>query len=187
MDETAQRTDEVPVPTARQVLVRTLPVAAVVIIGLPLAIQLVLGESGETRTIWWPVPLLAVFGIAMLVHHFTKAPRPRFDKRVGQAQWKPAFAAAAKTGALPEHPDARKAVGVIACLSIEALVGAVAIVLTFLLCAPFVPAFPWLAALGGPVLLTVVYALRARRAWGYLRVLHTAECTGWRPATPAGH
>lgn len=178
MDETAQRTTEVPVPTAGQVLVRTLPVAAIVIIGLPLVIRLVLDENGGTRTIWWPVPLLAVFGLAMLVHHFAKAPRPRFDKRVGQAQWKQAFAAAAKTGALPEHPDVRKAVGVIACLSIEGLVGAVAIVLAFLLCAPFAPAFPWLAALGGPVLLTVLYAFRARRAWVYLRVLHTVEHTG---------
>jgi hypothetical protein len=178
MDETAQRTDKVPVPTAGQVLVRTLPVAAVAIIGLPLVVRLVLDENGETRTVWWPVPLLAVFGIAMLVHHFAKAPRPRFDKRVGQARWKQAFAAAAKTGALPEHPDVRKAVGVIACLSIEALVGAVAIVLAFLLCAPFAPALPWLAALGGPVLLTVVYAFRASRAWAYLRALHIAERTG---------
>ena len=56
--------------------------------------------------------------------------------------------------------------------------GAVAIVLAFLLCAPFAPAFPWLAALGGPVLLTVLYAFRARRAWVYLRVLHTVEHTG---------
>ena len=63
-------------------------------------------------------------------------------------------------------------------LCIEGLVGAVAIVLAFLLCAPFAPAFPWLAALGGPVLLTVVYAFRARRGWVYLRALHSADRTG---------
>ncbi|GAA1749804.1 hypothetical protein [Kocuria aegyptia] len=178
MDHPAQRTNEVPVPTAGQVLVRTLPVASVLILGMPLAIQLVLDESGETRTIWWLVPLLAVFGLAVLVHHYAKAPRPGFDKRVGQAQWKQVFAAVAKTGDLPGHPDVRKAVGVVACLSIEALVGAVAIVIAFLLCAPIAPAYPWLAALGGPALLTVVYALRARRSWVYLRTLHAAEPTG---------
>ncbi|MEX5256666.1 hypothetical protein [Kocuria arenosa] len=178
MDQSAPRTDEVPVPTAGQVLVRTLPVASVVIVGIPLAIQLVLDESGETRTIWWLAPLLAVFGLAMLVHHYAKEPRPRFDKRAGQTQWEMAFAEAARTGALPEHPDVRKAVGVVTCLSIEGLVGAVAIVIAFLICGPFVPAFPWLAALGGPVLLTVVYALRARRGWAYLRALHAVERTG---------
>ncbi|MGQ1798055.1 hypothetical protein ACT4S5_13095 [Kocuria oceani] len=178
MDQSAQHTDAVPVPTAGQVLVRTMPVAAVLIIGMPLAIQLMLDESGETRTFWWLLPLLAVFGLAMLIHHYAKAPRPRYDKRVGQAQWKQAFAAAATTGALPEHADVRKAVGVTACLSIEALVGAVAIVIAFLLCAPFTPAFPWLAALGAPVILTVVYAFRARRGWAYLSTLHAAGRTG---------
>lgn len=178
MHQATQQTDEVPVPTAGQVLVRTLPVAAVLLVGMPLVIQLVPDESGETRTIWWLVPLLAVFGLAVLVHHYTKAPRPEYDKSVGQAQWKQAFAAAARTGELPEHADVRKAVGVVACLSIEALVGAVAIVIAFLLCAPIAPAYPWLAALGGPALLTVVYALRARRGWAYLRALHTAARTG---------
>jgi hypothetical protein len=115
MNETAQCTDAVPVPTAGQVLVRALPVAAVVLIGLPLVIRLVLDENGDTRTPWWPVPLLALFGLAFLVDRYAQAPRPRIDQRVGDARWKPAFAAAAKTVSLPEHPEVRTAVGVVAC------------------------------------------------------------------------
>ncbi|MFF0903063.1 UNVERIFIED_CONTAM: hypothetical protein RF653_05250 [Kocuria sp. CPCC 205316] len=111
MRQAAPRTTEVHVPTAGRVLVHTLPVAAVTIIGLPLVIRWVLDESGETRTAWWPVPLLALFGLAMLVHRYTKVPRPRYDKRIGDAQWKPAFAEAAKTGSVPEHPDVRVVVG----------------------------------------------------------------------------
>ena len=161
-------------PRAGQVLVRTLPVAAALIIGLPLVVRLVLDESGQTRSIWWPVPLITLFGLILLLQRYAQAPRPRFDKRVGQAQWKQAFTAAAKTGSLPPHPEVRIAVGVVACLSIEALVGAAAIVIAILLCAPIAPDFPWLPALGGPVFLTVVYALRARHGWAYLQALHAA-------------
>lgn len=61
------------------------------------------------------MPLLALSGLAVLVHRYAQAPRPRHDQRVGDAQWKPAFAAVAKSEALPEHPEVRTAVGVVAC------------------------------------------------------------------------
>ncbi|MEX5307613.1 hypothetical protein RF644_17850 [Kocuria sp. CPCC 205258] len=175
MDETAQRIDEVPVPNAGQVLVRTLPVAAVVIIGLPLVIRLVLDENGDTRTPWWPVPLLALFGLAFLTDRYAQAPRPRIDQRVGDARWKPAFAAAAKTGSLPEHPEVRTAVGVVACETLEGLVFGVAMLVAIVLSALAAPGFPWLSALSFPVIFTGIKAVRARRAWVYLRSLHTAE------------
>lgn len=178
MDETAQRIDEVPVPAAGQVLVRALPVAAVMIIGLPLVVRLILDENGETRTIWWPVPLLALVGLVMLIDRYAQAPRPRIDQRVGDARWKPAFAAAAKTRSLPEHPEVRAAVGVVACQTLEGLVVGIAMVVSVALSTLVVPGFPWLAALGVLVILTGIEAVRFPRAWAYLRVLHTAERAG---------
>ncbi|GAA1757650.1 hypothetical protein [Kocuria aegyptia] len=82
------------------------------------------------------------------------------------------------TGPLPEHPDVRQAVGVDACLSIEALVGAVAIVIAFQLCAQIAPAYPWPAALGGPVVRTVECVFRARGGRAWLPVLHGAGRPG---------
>lgn len=52
MDRPDPRTEVVTMPTAAQVLVRTLPKAAVAIIGLPLLVRLVLDENGDTRTPW---------------------------------------------------------------------------------------------------------------------------------------
>lgn len=173
-----QQTTAVPVPTAGQVLVRTLPEAAVMVIGLPLVVRFVLDENGETRTPWWPVPLLALAGLVMLVDRYAQAPRPRYDQRVGEAQWKPAFAAAAKTGVLPEYPEVRVAVGVVACQNIEGVVTGVAMVVAVALSALAAPGFPWLGALGALVILTVINAVRAPRAWAYLRALHTIEPTG---------
>ncbi|MGQ1837461.1 hypothetical protein ACT4S2_03275 [Kocuria turfanensis] len=181
MEQSAPRTDEVPVPTAGQVLVRALPEAAVMIIGLPLVVRFVLDENGDTRTPWWPVPLLALVGLVMLVDRYAQAPLPRFDQRVGEAQWKPAFAAAAKTGALPEHPEVRVAVGVVACQTIEGVVVGIAMVVSVALSALAAPGFPWLGALGVLVILTGINAFRVRRSWAYLRALHTAERTGRRP------
>jgi hypothetical protein len=50
MDEPAQQTAVVPVPTAVQVLVRTLPAAVTMIIGLPLVVRALLDPSGQMRT-----------------------------------------------------------------------------------------------------------------------------------------
>ncbi|MEX5236001.1 hypothetical protein [Kocuria arenosa] len=178
MDRPAQTATEVPVPTAGQVLVRALPVAAVVLIGLPLVVRFVLEENGDTRTPWWPVPLLALAGLVMLVNRCVQAPRPRFDQRVGEAQWKPAFAAVAKTGSLPEHPEVRVAVGVVACQNIEGVVFGVAMVVSVALSALAAPGFSWLGALAGLVIFTGISAFRVRRSWVYLRALHTAGRTG---------
>ncbi|MEX5303251.1 hypothetical protein [Kocuria sabuli] len=157
---------------------RALPAAAVLVVGLSLAVRLVLDGSGQTRTVWWPVPLIAFFGLVVLLDRGVRVPRPRFDKRVGQAQWKQAFAAAAKAGSLPAHREVRTAVGVVACSNLEGLVIGCAMFIAFLLCAPIAPAFPWLAALGAPVVLTGIDVVRAPRAWAYLRALHTADRTG---------
>lgn len=180
MDQSAPRTDEVPVPTAGQVLVRALPVAAVLIIGLPLVVRLVLEENGDTLTPWWPVPLLALFGLVWLVDRYAQAPRPRVDQRVGDARGKPAFAEATKTGSLPEHPEVRTAVAVVACQTIGGVALGVAMVVAVALSALAAPGFPWLAALGVLVIFTVIDAVRLPRAWAYLRALHTAERTGRR-------
>ncbi|GEO96819.1 hypothetical protein [Kocuria turfanensis] len=176
----ARQTTEVPVPTAGQVLVRALPEAAVMIVGLPLVVRFVLDENGDTSTPWWPVPLLALVGLVMLVDRCAQAPRPRFDQRVGEAQWKPAFAAAVKTGTLPEHPEVRTAVGVVACRTIEGVVVGIAMVVSVALSALAAPGFPWLGALGVLSILTGINAFRVRRSWAYLRALHTAERTGRR-------
>ncbi|MGX5357914.1 hypothetical protein [Kocuria sp. KH4] len=177
MVHASRQATEGPVPTAGQVLVRALPVAAVVIVGLPLVVRLVLDENGETRTPWWPLPLLALVGLFLLVDRYAQAPRPRIDQRVGDAQWKPAFAAA-KTGTLPEHPEVRTAVAVVACQTIEGVVVGSAMIVSVALSAVAVPGFSWLGVLGVLVILTGNNAFRVRRAWVYLRALHTAEHTG---------
>ncbi|MFI7580330.1 hypothetical protein [Kocuria kalidii] len=105
MDETAQRTDAVPVPTARQALVRTVPAAAVLAISLPLGTWWLLGVTGDGGPWWaWLLILVATIGLSAIVQRCASPPRPRIDQRIGQAQWAPAIRAVAKTGELPACP-----------------------------------------------------------------------------------
>lgn len=176
MDQPAQRTDEVPVPSAGQVLVRALPAAGVMAISLPLSTWWLLDASSDDGPWWWLLILVATVGLSGIIQHYMSPPRPQIDQRIGQAQWAPATATAAKTGELPACPEVRTAVGVAACAGIEGLIGSAALLVATAFSALILPDL-WTALLPVTVL-TGMAAFRVRSAWVYLRALHTAELTG---------
>ncbi|TDL38570.1 hypothetical protein [Kocuria rosea] len=177
MDQSAQRTDEVPVPTAKQVLVRALPAAAVLAISLPLATWWLVDTSSDGGPWWgWLLILAATFGLSAIIQRYASPPRPRVDQRIGQAQRASATATAARTGELPACPEVRTAVGVAACASIEGLIGSAALLVAIVFSVLILPDL-W-SALTPVAVLTVTAAFRVRRSWAYLRALHTTERTG---------
>ncbi|MFI7496742.1 hypothetical protein ACH9D2_18730 [Kocuria sp. M4R2S49] len=177
MDQSAQRTDAVPVPTARQVLVRTLPAAAVLAISLPLATWWLRDSTSDGGPWWgWLVILAATVGLSAIIQLCTSPPRPRLDPRIGQAQWASATATAARTGELPACPGVRTAVGVAACVGIEGVIGSASLLAAIAFCALILPDL-W-TTLVPVTVLTGMAVFRVRRSWVYLRALHTAERTG---------
>lgn len=171
--ENAPQSADALIPTAGQVIVRVLPACAVAIISIPFLAFFLPPDASEQRTPWLLLILLATLGVAGIVYHFTKAPRPRADERVLQAQWKRAFASAATSGSLPSHPDVRVAAGVAACNVIEGFMLMVSTLLGILLCAFIRPELSWWD--GGVIVLlamAVFSAFRLRGGWAYLNVLH---------------
>ncbi|MEX5300018.1 hypothetical protein RCG67_14705 [Kocuria sp. CPCC 205292] len=176
MDETAQRPAAVPVPTARQVLVRALPAAAVMVISLPLATWWWVEVTGDGGPWWWLLILAATVGLSAIIQRYTSPPRPRIDPRTGEAQWAPATATAAKNGELPACPEVRTAVGVAACAGIEGLIVLIALLMAIIFSAMILPDL-WTVLLPVTVM-TGMAAFRVRRSWVYLRVLHSADHGG---------
>ncbi|TDL42468.1 hypothetical protein [Kocuria rosea] len=177
MDETAQRTDAVPVPKAGQVFFRALAAAAVLAISLPLATWWLREASSDGGPWWgWLLILVATIGLSTIIQRYMSPPRPRIDPRTGQAQWAPATATAVKTGELPACPEVRTAVGVAACVNIEGLFVLTALLVAIVLSAMILPEL-W-SALTPVAVLTGMAAFRVRRSWVYLRALHAAERTG---------
>ncbi|MFI7579367.1 hypothetical protein [Kocuria kalidii] len=176
MDQPAQATTELPVPTADQVLVRVLPAGAVMAIGLPLATWWLLDASSDGSPSWWLLILVATVGLSAIVQRYTSPPRPHIDQRTGQAQWASATTTAVRTGELPACPEVRTAVGVAACVGIEGLVGSAALLVAIAFSALIRPDL-W-TALPPVTVLTGMAAFHVRRSWAYLRALHTAERTG---------
>lgn len=119
MDKPAPRTDEVPVPTAGQVLVRALPATSLMAVGFPLAVWWLLNPSGEISTPWWPLVIAALFAVPLAVHHFIRAPRPRRDKRVNPQRVKALLETPERPGVAPENHAVRTAAGVTAIDRIE--------------------------------------------------------------------
>ncbi|MFW3385325.1 UNVERIFIED_CONTAM: hypothetical protein RF648_04935 [Kocuria sp. CPCC 205274] len=170
--ESAPQSVDTLIPTAGQVIVRALPACAVAIISIPFLAYFLPPNAAEQRTPWLLLILLATIGLAGIVYHSTKAPRPRADERVLQAQWKRAFASAAASGSLPPHADVRVAAGVAACNVIEGFMLMASALLGTLICAFIRPELSWWDG-GVIVLLTmaVISAFRLRGGWAYLNVL----------------
>ncbi|MFI7584390.1 hypothetical protein ACH9DO_11410 [Kocuria sp. M1N1S27] len=179
MNQPALQTDEVSVPTARRVAMRTLPTALVMAAGLPLVLWVqLLDSTGQARSYWWLAALVVVSALCLLVHHFARAPRPRLAPGVAPVQLKSTLASAARTGTVPQDPDVRVTVGVIACRGVETQTAAATIVVATVLSALVLPGNQWFAALGVAVAVVLVATLRTRHSWAYLRVLHNASRNG---------
>lgn len=191
MDENARRTDAaappgetIPIPTIRQVLVRALPVSAVMLLGIPALVWLVLDPDGHVRMPWWPLVVVAFVGVVAFIDHFAKAPRPRFDKGVSKQRWKGALASAPRFKTVPTDPEVRTAAGVIACSNIEGLIVCGAILLGLFLGELLRPALPWWTVACGAVGAAIGTAFRSRGSWAYLKALHaTPPPVGETPAT----
>ncbi|WP_188540578.1 hypothetical protein [Kocuria dechangensis] len=164
-------------PTARQVLVRALPAAAIMMIGIPVLAWWLVDAAGGMTTRWWPLPLLAFLGLVGLVHHFAQAPPPPFDRRASNVRWPGALSSAGKFGTVPTDPDVRTTAGVVPCTDVETIV----VVAPFVLGGAFAllirPEFPWSEAIT-PIAITLVFVFTSRHGWAYLKVLH--------PKPPAG-
>lgn len=178
MDQSAPRTDEVPVPTAGQVLVRTLPATAITAIGIPLAVWWLLDSSGEIRAPWWPLVLAALVTVPLAVHHLFRAPRPRRDKSVNPQRVKAMLEKPERPGVAPEGHAVRTVAGVTACDRIEAatISAGLSLAILVLLLTRGDSVWTMLTVVFG--FFAVIHVVRARRGWAYLRALHAAERTG---------
>lgn len=170
--------DAVPVPAAGQVVVRSLPACAVLVIAMPVTLWWLLdAPSGELRTPWWtmlPIGLVALFHV---LARLTRAPRPPLPQ-VPAERLHSALVSVSRTGAVPSDPQVRTAAGVAACRRVEAAVHAVATLAGVLVAWLLTPQPPWAAFALFAGALAVIHAVRARHCWDYLRGLRSAVRTG---------
>lgn len=168
----AARIANISIPTAGQAITRTLPACAVAVIGFPLFASFLPLDAAEQRVPWELLVLFAVLGLIGIIHHLTKAPRPRPDKKILRAQWKRAFSSAVTSKSLPSHPDVRIAAGVAACNVIEGFMVMVTALLGMLVYEFVRPELSWLVPSSGLLGGVIICALRLRRSWTFLHVLH---------------
>lgn len=166
------RFDAVPVPTTGEVVVRTVPAAAVLVIAMPGALWWLLDTpSDELRTPWWPAPLLGLLVLFHVLARLARAPRPR-PPQVPAERVRSALVSATRTGAVPSEPQVCTAAGVTACQRVEAAVHAVAATAGVLLASLLVPQPSWTAFAVLAAGLAAIHLVRARHSWAYLRALH---------------
>lgn len=168
----AEQTAESSIPTAGRTIVRTLPACAVAAIGIPLVGWFLPPDSADGVP-WELLTVFAALGLMLAVHHLTKAPRPRFDKKVPRAQWTRAHDSAAKSGVLPSMTGMRITAGVAACSTIEGFMALFAVLLGALLGELVRPDLSWLLPVSGALGAATVFAFRLRPSWSYLHVLHS--------------
>jgi hypothetical protein len=181
MDETAQRADEVPVPSPGLVLVRTLPAALMLAVGIPGLALWGLDEQGNARSDWFLLLPGLLVPAALLLHRLTKAPRPDLSPVTELEPLKWDLAVAAESGLLPPRSPAQAAAA-LACWQVEK---------TVLVCAAAVGAtitwadravWLWLVLAGLCTAATLVAGRQARHGWAYLHATHS---TG-RPTSSGG-
>lgn len=177
-DSDAREEGIVAIPTGRQVAVRTLPAAAVTVIGVPAVVWLVVDATGEMTTRWLPVLIFAVLGLSALVLHFVQAPRPGINKRISTREVKGALSYTHRSGTVPTDSYVRTAAGVFACADVETLVMIVAFLLGGVLAVLIRPDFAWLDTSFLPIAFALIWAFKSRHGWAYLKVLHSAPRAG---------
>lgn len=181
MDLPADTGDRVPtpaqditVPTAGQVIARSLPAALVTMFGLPLLGWFLPTDAREG---WWFLSAIAIMASTFLVLHLVQAPRPRFDRQVSQERWSWSLTYVAKHRSVSTDPGVRTAAAVAACSEIEMFIVHVGIVLGGILGKLIRPEFLWLSFVGAAAGAALVAAFRLRRSWIYLRLVHSRTMT----------
>ncbi len=159
-----------PVPTAGHVLARAIPACLIAVLGIPLAAGSLFNDGTDRDMAW--VLVLVTFLLMVLVHRFTRAPRPRMPEEVDRSQWRRALTAATRSGSVPSDRTVRTATGVVACTTLELFMMMVAVLLGALFGWFVRPDLPWLAATGASLGAALVYGFRLRSSWAYLRALH---------------
>ncbi|GAA1750569.1 hypothetical protein [Kocuria aegyptia] len=181
MDLRADTGDRVPplaqsvsIPTAGQVVIRSLPAAAVGLLGLPLLGRFLPPGVGEG---WWFLSALAIMTSTFLVLYLVQAPRPRVDKQVSQERWSWSLAYVAKHRSVSTDPGVRTAAALAACSEIELFIVHVGIVVGGVLGNVIRPGFFWLSFVGASTGAGLVAAFRLRRSCFYLRLVHAMTTT----------
>lgn len=178
MNESAQQTAEVPVPTGGQVLARAVPAAAVLTVGFPALVHWGLDDSGTARSPWVTFGPALLLGLALIVQRLVQAPRARLDVHQDKGALRRSIGITASSGLVPDDPGTRVAAGVLACTQLESattiVAGIAGVVAVWILRTETW----WAVTAVLMMLIAVVPVLRARRAWAYLDALHAAERTG---------
>lgn len=184
MTEFAQHTDELPVPTCRQVLARAVPAAAVLTLGFPALVHWGLDDRGTARSAWVTfAPALLVI-LALVVQRLVQAPRAHLDVHQDKGPLRRSITIAASTGRLPDDPDARAAAGVLACRQLESATMVVAGIAGVVAIWILRTETWWAVTAVLMTLIAVAPVIRARRGWAYLRVLHASDCDGPASSRP---
>ncbi|MEX5271900.1 hypothetical protein [Kocuria sabuli] len=165
---------DITVPTAGQVIARSLPAALVTVLGLPLLGWFL---PTDVREGWWFLSAIAIMVSTFLVLHLVQAPRPRFDKQVSQERWSWSLTYVAKHRSVSADPGVRTAAAVAACSEIEMFIVHVGIVLGGVLGHLIRPDFFWLSFVGAAAGAVLVAAFRLRRSWIYLGLVHSKTRT----------
>lgn len=173
-----EQNGNVPVPAPGQVLLRTVPAAAVLTVGLPVLTYWGLDGNGNARGGWLPFAPALLMGLALLAQHLAQAPRPRLDQHADQKTLRRWIRFTSGSGRVPEDPCARTAAGALACGQLETAVLTLA-ALGGIIGIWFVRPETWWAVTAVLLMLiAVVPVLRARRSWRYLQALDAHERTG---------
>src|SRR3712207_6665185 len=112
----------IPLPTARQVLLRTLPAAALLAAGLPLITHWALHHTGDARRESRMFAPARLMGAALILQHLTQAPRPPIDQYADPARLRRWLTFTSASGRVPQDPRTRITAGVLACGQLETAV-----------------------------------------------------------------
>jgi hypothetical protein len=174
----AHRAKSLPVPTAGQVVARTLPAVAVIVVGFLLLAWLVTNFAGEVLTSSWPWAVMAWSGLIVISLGLARRPWPRLEKSADQVSLKRAHALASESGKLPNDPSQRSAAGALAWRRVVAAISATSFALGSVLAVVVRPVLPWWVLVVLAVVLAVFHLVRARPSWRYLQRLHAPARTG---------
>lgn len=169
-DTDSTQTESITVPTAREVLKRSLWAAVVLVAGFPLFAWWFMDDNSSGLDVL--VVFVGCVLLALGVQRITQAPRPRLDKGADREPVKRALAIALKSGSLPEDPMRRSAAGMLACQHIEGMLLSAAMVLGIILASFVKPTFSWVTPVAVLVTLAAINSVWVWRSWRYLKTLH---------------
>ena len=150
---------------------------ALMVIGFPLLAWFLPRDTAQGAVggavPWELLVFLVLAGLSLLVHYSVRAPRPRFDRTVDKAEWKPLLRFPAISRVNTSRPGARANAGAVGCAVIEGFMLMVAIVLGVLLAWILRPDMYWPVIAASPLVLAIAYGIRLSRSRRYLRALQS--------------